>query len=468
MHKKIINKRTVLLALMSAAGLVNAASSPWEGSYFGADVAGAFNGNSKLSFPGDAGASNQFSPQATGGTVEHSLHGTGFGVHFGENRQIGNVIIGLEGSFAFTDISTTKNAPFSGINSSVTTGVNSLSTLTPRVGYALGNWLPYAKAGLAIAEIESSLANSNGSSFHQKHLHEGWTAGVGVEYALPQDSMRGWILGLEYNYYQFLGKTYGGRAVPDNTWPVQFDLKPTFSTLMLRASYNFGARSGGGMSGNTLSSGGNWDGVYAGLSGLGAFNGSSKLSFPSDAGALSQFSPQATGGTVEHSLHGTGFGVHLGDNRQIGNVVIGLEGSFAFTDISTTKNAPFSGINSSVTTGVNSLSTLTPRVGYALGNWLPYAKAGLAIAEIESSLANSNGSSFQQKHLHEGWTAGVGIEYALPINSGGKWIVGLDCNYYQFLGKTYGGRAVPDNTWPVQYDLKPTFSTIAARVSYKF
>ncbi len=468
MHKKLFKEGSLLLALMASAGLANAAMSSWEGRYIGLDVGGAINGNTKLNFPSDAGASNQFSPQATGGSFEHSLNGTGFGVHFGENHQFGNIVIGLEGSFALTDISARKNAPFAGINSSAITGVNSLSTLTPRVGFAMGNWLPYAKAGFALAEIGSTLENGSGRTFQQKHLHDGWTAGIGVEYALPQDSTGGWILGLEYNYYQFLGKTYGGKAVPDNTWPVQFDLKPTFSTLMLRASYNFGARSAGGMAGNGLSSGGNWEGAYAGLTGLGAFSGHSKLNFPSDAGASNSFSPQATGGTIEHSLHGTGFGLYIGENRQFGNTVVGLEGSFALTDISTTKNAPFVGINSSATTGVNSLSTLTPRVGYALGNWLPYAKAGLAVAEINSSLANSNGTSFHQKHLHEGWTAGVGVEYALPVNSGGKWIVGLDCNYYQFLGKTYGGRAVPDNTWPVQYDLKPTFSTIAARISYKF
>ena len=468
MKKNILRSGTLLIALMSAAGLVKAASPAWEGTYAGFNLAGAFDGNSKATFPSDAGAFGLFSPQVTGGTFEHSLHGTGAGVHAGENWRFGHIVLGIEGSFALTDISATKNSPFIGINSNATTAVSSLSTLTPRIGYAVGNWMPYAKAGLALADINSTLRHSGGRSFQQKHLHDGWTAGVGVEYALPNGVMGNWILGLEYNYYQFQGKTYGGQPVPDNFWPVQYDLKPSLSTLMLRASYNFGARPTRKESGNTLSSAGNWDGIYAGLNAFGVLDGNSKLTFPSDGGAAGLLSPHFTGGSLEHALNGAGLGVHAGQNRQFGNVIIGLEASFALTDTSSTKDRPFIGINSNATTAVNWLSALTPRVGYALGNWLPYAKAGLALAEINSTLRHANGTGFQQKHLHDGWTAGVGVEYALPLKSGSKWIVGVDYSYYQFSGKKYGGRPVPDNTWPVQYELEPNFSTLAARISYKF
>jgi hypothetical protein len=66
MHKKLFKEGSLLLALMASAGLANAAMSSWEGRYIGLDVGGAINGNTKLNFPSDAGASNQFSPQATG------------------------------------------------------------------------------------------------------------------------------------------------------------------------------------------------------------------------------------------------------------------------------------------------------------------------------------------------------------------------------------------------------------------
>ena len=148
----------------------------------------------------------------------------------------------------------------------------------------------------------------------------------------------------------------------------------------------------------------------------------------------------------------------MGENRQFGNLVVGVEGAWAWTDINATTSNPFTGIASSGKTSIKSLASLTPKLGYALGGWLPYAKAGLALAEVQASLSGTNhilasppvpaypvGSpiGFDRKHLLAGWTAGLGVEY----------------NYYQFSGKTHGGLATPDISQPQRRQPRSYLST---------
>lgn len=482
MKKNLRRNTTILFSLLAATGLAQAVDPGRDGLYVGVNALWGFDGNAQWKFPADGGTAGLFSPQTTGGAFSQSPRGNGWGFHLGENRQFGNLVVGVEASYAWTDIDATKNLAFvlpgtTGLTH--TSSIKSLATLTPRVGYAIGNWLPYAKAGLALAEVEARMGNTSGVnsfSFNRKHLHGGWTAGVGVEYALPADTTGAWVFGLEYNYYQFSGKTYGGQSVPDSAgWPAQFDLKPSSSTLILRASYNFGAHSRPGSGGS--SSGGAWDGIYAGIDTLWGFDGDAKWKFPRDGGAFGAFSPQVTGGTFSQSPEGNGWGFHIGENRQYDNLVVGIEASYAEIGFQTTTTNPFPGVTSTARSSIKSLTTLTPKVGYAFGDWLPYAKAGLALAEVEAALHGTNFYSppipigtplgFARKHLHGGWMAGVGVEYVLPLSTG-NMLLGIEYDYYQLSGKTYGGQPVPDSTYVVQFDLRPSFSTLMARLSYKF
>jgi outer membrane immunogenic protein len=463
------------LALISAVGFARAAdpaARDWSGLYAGMSAGGGVGGKSEMNFPPDGGAFSIFSPQATGGSLSHSLRGSAWGLRLGENRQFGNLVVGVEGGFDWASIDGTSTNAFGAGTGPTThkTRLKSLATITPRVGYAMGSWLPYAKAGLALTEVESSMADNAGNTFNRKHLHGGWTAGLGVEYAIASSSAGAWILGLEYNYQQFSGKNYGGQVVPDNTWPVQYNVKPDSQTIMARLTYNFGAR-GKGSSDAGSSAPGNWNGLYVGLDAGQGFAGKSELNFPPDGGGFGTFSPHATGGSLNHSLRGSAWGFHLGEDRQFGSLVVGLEGGYAWTGIDgTSTNAFGAGTVGPTThkTSLKSLATLTPRVGYAMGSWLPYAKAGLALTEVESSMAGNGGNTFNQKHLHGGWTAGLGVEYAVAASSAGAWVIGLEYNYYQFSGKNYGGQVVPDNTWPVQYSVKPDSQTILARLSHQF
>src|SRR5262249_17355252 len=52
------------------------------------------------------------------------------------------------------------------------------------------------------------------------------------------------------------------------------------------------------------------------------------------------------------------------------------------------------------------LSTFRGRVGYAQDDWLLYATAGGALAQVENNITGPGGS-ISDKHWHWGWTAGV-------------------------------------------------------------
>ena len=126
-------------------------------------------------------------------------------------------MVGLEASFAWADIDDSKKNAFGGLVNAPTThktSLNWLGTLTPRVGYAFGNWLPYAKAGLAVAEYENRFTGVNVSafgplgpnSFKRDHIHTGWTAGLGVAYAFSP----AWVLRRTVGHFGAYREGIGG------------------------------------------------------------------------------------------------------------------------------------------------------------------------------------------------------------------------------------------------------------------
>ena len=95
-------------------------------------------------------------------------------------------VIGLEGSLNYADI-TDKYDGHKG-----TYGFN--GSITPRIGYAMGDFLPYIKAGLAFGDVEINRFGAKDSQWQV-----GWTAGFGAEYRVtPEVSVRA-----EYNYTSY-------------------------------------------------------------------------------------------------------------------------------------------------------------------------------------------------------------------------------------------------------------------------
>ena len=192
---------------LSVAPMYKASPAPvatWTGSYIGVSGGGAW---------GNAVVHNN----ATGvdQAPRFDLSGGLIGVTSGFNVQNGNVVVGYEGD---TSASNKKGSAFEfPPNGAFGNQVkeNWLSTFRGRVGYAQGNWLIYATAGGALANVENSIVGPPGT-VSEKHAHWGWTAGGGVEVKLNPD----WSAKVEYLYVGLQDKSYFNPApsvlIPSN------------------------------------------------------------------------------------------------------------------------------------------------------------------------------------------------------------------------------------------------------------
>src|SRR4029077_1664572 len=82
---------------------------------------------------------------------------------------------------------------------------NYLVTVGPRVGYAIGRWLPYATGGVAFGNVdyESRLHNvsTSGAGFYlsgdeQEDTNVGWFSGGGMQWAFTDH----WSVRVQYEY----------------------------------------------------------------------------------------------------------------------------------------------------------------------------------------------------------------------------------------------------------------------------
>jgi outer membrane immunogenic protein len=209
------------LMLASVSTLSNAADAPrpyrvppppppplfynWTGLYAGVHVGGGWSDLGASPFLGSA---NNGSGVVAGGQV-------------GYNYQIGQYVWGLEADFAGSSI---KNN-FFGLGS---LDWNSITTLTPRFGYAVDNWLFYGKAGGAWADVSASVV---GFGTVAGGTASGWVVGVGAEYAFRNN----WSAKVEYNHLDFGGD---GAFLSNNS--------VTLDTVKVGVNYKFGMPGGPG------------------------------------------------------------------------------------------------------------------------------------------------------------------------------------------------------------------------------
>jgi opacity protein-like surface antigen len=149
--------------------------------------------------------------------------------------------------------------------------------------------------------------------------------------------------------------------------------------------------------------------------------------------------------------------------------VFGLEGSFAAANFdgkftSPYLPAPYLPAAGAWAPNMNWLGTVTGRVGYSVGQWLPYVKGGFAAAEVGSPLQGSPVGGFSQGSELGGWTAGVGVEYQLSS----KWSLGLEYLYTDLGSGTAGGPNGPPITGsPEMYSTVLKSQSLLGRLNYK-
>jgi outer membrane immunogenic protein len=181
------------------------------------------------------------------------------GAHFNDNRGIIGLqagcdraiadswLIGIEGSWFSNPMNSRNNnsgfTPFPpnfNLNQAITTNIQSVIGITPRLGLAVTpDWLLYAKGGYAAAKINTfgtftpnDFDNATIGDFNTTGWHSGWAAGAGVEYRL----FRNVTVGMEYDYYGFESALHSGiTGLPGNT--IDHRVNANVQTLMGRLNF---------------------------------------------------------------------------------------------------------------------------------------------------------------------------------------------------------------------------------------
>ena len=130
------------------------------------------------------------------------------GAYAGYNYQFSNnVVLGIEGDFAFGDVSGGDIGRFTdGVDPDMTVDadMNWSGAVRGRFGYAIDRFLPYVSAGIAFADYDHSLDHILGGRVDFSDTYTGWTVGAGVDYALTDNV----LLRAEYRYSDFGSVTY--------------------------------------------------------------------------------------------------------------------------------------------------------------------------------------------------------------------------------------------------------------------
>jgi outer membrane immunogenic protein len=160
----------------------------WTGFYIGGQIGGAWLDASET-FINQAGIADPLSFRAS------SFIGGG---HAGVQRQWGNVVLGIEGSFSVTDLNDTVPSINPGGNRTRSVKIDDIATVVGKAGYAGGPWMVYVKGGWAGLQVNTSSFNgNNGDRSNATQWHSGWTVGTGLDYRIAGN----WIAGVEFDYY---------------------------------------------------------------------------------------------------------------------------------------------------------------------------------------------------------------------------------------------------------------------------
>jgi outer membrane immunogenic protein len=173
----------------------------------------------------------------------------------------------------------------------------------------------------------------------------------------------------------------------------------------------------------------NWTGIYLGINGGYGFGQSTPMSLFTDSFSAFNFTTNGWLG-----------GLTAGAQIQSGHTVMGIEADIDWANITGSSRGTinFNGTpigTASLSSTVNSISTVRTRIGYAAENWLFYMTGGLAVTNQQSTLtgpvgfvcgtgAASSPPCASLTSLHPGLAAGAGIEYGILPNLTAKaeWV----------------------------------------------
>ena len=162
--------------------------------------------------------------------LPHSVTGLLGGYQMGYNRELANhVVLGFEADATFpapmdqAALARMPPAPFN-------TTVDYFGTARGRIGYAFGPWMPYMTGGFAWGH--PNIALNDGSGAIVRHYQFGWTAGLGLEFAVSGN----WSARVEYDYVDLGNQLYdlSGFGLPNT------NVDPRINRATIGLNYHFG------------------------------------------------------------------------------------------------------------------------------------------------------------------------------------------------------------------------------------
>ena len=137
-------------------------------------------------------------------------------VHAGYNHQFeSNIVLGVETSLKFGDLAgeETHSVLFGAVDPGWrgTGGIEWAADLRAKLGFSLGNLMPYVTGGVAASRVNYDIELLGITAYDNSKTLTGWTAGGGVEWAINESlSVRAQYLFADYEPFSEDPDTPGG------------------------------------------------------------------------------------------------------------------------------------------------------------------------------------------------------------------------------------------------------------------
>jgi outer membrane immunogenic protein len=217
-----------LLATPSNAGgsIKDEVSGPfaWTGFYIGGQ-AGLANGET-------SGSVEAFGPLIASLTSNtYNMTGGSYGGFAGYNYQVGHTVYGVEADFAKTSVSGSSACI---VLLSCRRDMDSTMSIVGRIGVVTGQSMLYAKAGMAWAELQTTVGLAGINLLSGSSSHSGPVVGFGIEHAVSNRLM----VRFDYSHMEFGNKTQQLNLDPNiGVLTVPLDVDAKFDVLKIGASY---------------------------------------------------------------------------------------------------------------------------------------------------------------------------------------------------------------------------------------
>ncbi len=156
-------------------------------------------------------------------------------------------------------------------------------------------------------------------------------------------------------------------------------------------------------------------------------------------------------------------GAHVGYNFQIGQFVFGPEVSISGADIDDRSVATFGGFDDQYKFDIDFVFTATARLGFAMDQFMIYAKGGYAGANVNLSIFDPTpvAQNWGRDGWQSGFTVGGGFEYMFsPVAT-----LGIEYNYVDLGRRSYSNADSTGGALTFRADVE--VHTVLARVSFK-